>query len=95
MLSLKLANLFLDAQLGLKLGDFGLSATVPAWPQVRRTVCGTPNYIAPEVLRQLGHSAEVDIWAFGVLLFHLLTGRTPFSAPTHDQVYERILENAP
>ena len=47
-----------------------------------RTLCGTPNYIAPEMLAKNGHSYEVDIWAIGCILFALLVGKPPFETQT-------------
>lgn len=60
---LKLGNLFLDESGRIKLGDFGLASRLEAPHQRRTTLCGTPNYIAPEVLdNHGGHSFEVDVW---------------------------------
>jgi len=59
---LKLSNLFLGKELKLKLGDFGLATRLEFQGEKKRTVCGTPNYIAPEILDgKIGHSFEVDI----------------------------------
>src|SRR5690606_6004708 len=67
---LKLGNLFLSEKMCLKVGDFGLATRLDYEGERRRTVCGTPNYIAPEVLEgKLGHSYQVDIWALGVILY--------------------------
>jgi len=52
----------------VKVGDFGLAAKMDLDGEKRRTICGTPNYIAPEVLdKKQGHSFEVDVWALGVI----------------------------
>ena len=61
----------------VKIGDFGLATTVDEGER-KRTLCGTPNYIAPEVLEKRGHSFEVDIWAIGCILYTLLFGKPPF-----------------
>lgn len=68
---LKLGNLFLKEGPNLKLGDFGLATLVYGEDDRKRTICGTPNYIAPEVLEggERGHSYEVDIWSFGVIMY--------------------------
>ena|SRR5581483_6451870 len=65
---LKLGNIFISEQLTLKIGDFGLATTVDFEGERKKTLCGTPNYIAPEVLAKKGHSYEVDIWSIGCIL---------------------------
>jgi serine/threonine protein kinase len=67
---LKLGNIFLDADMNIKLGDFGLAALIMNDGDRKRTICGTPNYIAPEVLfgGGQGHSFEVDLWGVGVIM---------------------------
>ena len=91
---LKLGNLFLDADMRIKVGDFGLATRLTTADEKRRTICGTPNYIAPEILEgKEGHSFEVDIWSAGVILFTLLTGKPPFEAKDVKSTYKRILAN--
>ena len=75
---LKLGNLFLNDKMELKVGDFGLATKLDFVGERKKTVCGTPNYIAPEVLYGSGHSYEVDIWAVGVIIYTLLIGKPPF-----------------
>lgn len=76
---LKLGNLFLDKNMRLKVGDFGLAAQLEFAGDRRRTICGTPNYIAPEILdSKHGHSFEVDIWSLGVIVYTMVFGRPPF-----------------
>src|SRR5437868_4153975 len=61
---LKLGNLFIDHDMKIKIGDFGLATKLAHPNERKRTVCGTPNYIAPEILEgKEGHSFEVDIWS--------------------------------
>ena len=56
----------------IKVADFGLAAKIEQDGERRRTICGTPNYIAPEVLdKKLGHSYEVDVWSIGVIWYIL------------------------
>lgn len=88
---LKLGNLFLSEKLEIKLGDFGLAAKLEMDSQKRHTVCGTPNYIAPEILNnRKGHSFEVDIWSLGVILFTLLSGKPPFETSQVKETYQKI-----
>lgn len=91
---LKLGNLFLTSKMELKLGDFGLSAKLKYDGQRRKTVCGTPNYIAPEILeKKNGHSYEVDIWSLGVCIFTMLYGINPFNANDEKIICQKIKMN--
>ena len=65
---LKLGNLFLNDEMEVKIGDFGLATRVEREGERKRTLCGTPNYIAPEVLGKKGHSYEVDAWSLGCIV---------------------------
>ena len=91
---LKLGNIFLDSHMRVKVGDFGLAAKLSHPAERRKTVCGTPNYIAPEILKGKtnGHSFEVDIWSTGIIIYTLLLGRPPFEAENVDGTYRRILD---
>jgi len=72
---LKLSNLFIGSDMLFKLGDFGLASRLEFGIEKKRTFCGTPNYVAPEILEGLtGHSFEVDIWSLGIVLYTLLVG---------------------
>ena len=85
----------MDKDLVVKLCDFGL-ATKVVDDERKTTICGTPNYIAPEILNQnklgLGHSYEVDIWSLGVIMFTLLAGRPPFGALLSSLNAHRIIK---
>ena len=89
---LKLGNLFITENMELKIGDFGLAARVTHANPRKKTVCGTPNYIAPEVIDGLkkGHSYEVDIWAIGVIMYTLLIGKPPFQTKDVKSTYRLI-----
>ncbi|KAF2074231.1 hypothetical protein CYY_004477 [Polysphondylium violaceum] len=90
---LKLGNLFID-NMRIKLGDFGLSTKVEHDGERKKTICGTPNYIAPEILENLnGHSYEVDVWSIGIILYTLLIGKPPFETPDVRNTYQRIKQN--
>ncbi|KAG9448536.1 hypothetical protein H6P81_008501 [Aristolochia fimbriata] len=90
---LKLENLLLDEDGNLKISDFGLSALSQ---QVREdgllhTTCGTPNYVAPEVLVDKGYDgAKADLWSCGVVLFVLMAGYLPFDEPNVMNLYKKI-----
>lgn len=92
---LKLGNLFLDKDLKVKIGDFGLATTVEYEGERKKTLCGTPNYIAPEILDRKcgGHSYEVDVWSIGCIMYTLLFGRPPFETSSIDSTYRRIRNN--
>ena len=91
---LKLGNLYLSHNLEVKVGDFGLAAELSASNQRRKTFCGTPNYIAPEILEQKeGHSFEVDSWSIGVILYVLIIGKPPFESGNVKQTYKKVRLN--
>lgn len=74
----------------LKITDFGLSK--PEITGCKRTysVCGTPEYLAPEVLFKVGHGKPVDWWTLGALIFEMLTGFPPFYSPNREELLHRI-----
>lgn len=90
---LKLGNIFLNDDIIVKIGDFGLATKVEFDGQKKQTLCGTPNYIAPEMLSKAGHSYGVDIWAIGCILYTLLCGKPPFETESLKQTYARIRNN--
>ena len=94
---LKLGNLFLDRNMVVKVGDLGLATKLETAEEKRKTICGTPNYIAPEVIQgdraTRGHSFEVDVWSMGVIMYTLLVGKPPYEAKDVKATYQRILAN--
>lgn len=95
---LKLGNMFLTSEDVVKIGDFGLAITMEKPSNLNAdmnsgTLCGTPNYIAPEVLLKKGHRKHSDYWAIGCMTFALLIGHPPFETESLKQTYERILGN--
>jgi len=92
---LKLGNLFLTDKMELKIGDFGLATRLEFDGDRKRTICGTPNYIAPEILDgKQGHSYEVDVWALGVIIYTLIIGKPPFETSDVKTTYRKIKMNA-
>lgn len=92
---LKLGNILLDRNMCIKIGDLGLAAKLADPEERKRTLCGTPNYIAPEILENKhGHSFQVDIWSTGVVLYTLLVGRPPYESRDVKSTYKRILANS-
>jgi serine/threonine protein kinase len=86
---LKLENILLDLQGYIKFTDFGIAKQIIGKTY---TVCGTADYFAPETLRQSGHNRGVDWWACGVLIFIMTAGKSPFDAPSAQQIYKNIIK---
>ncbi|XP_011494158.1 PREDICTED: serine/threonine-protein kinase polo [Ceratosolen solmsi marchali] len=87
---LKLGNVFLNDDLYVKIGDFGLATKIQHDGERKQTLCGTPNYIAPEILTKAGHSYEVDIWSIGCIMYTLLVGKPPFETSSLKETYTKI-----
>ncbi|KAI9784837.1 MAG: Cell cycle serine/threonine-protein kinase cdc5/MSD2 [Geoglossum umbratile] len=89
---LKMGNIFLDANMNIKVGDFGLAALLYSPEGRRTTICGTPNYIAPEILEKSrnGHNFEVDLWSLGIIIYAMLVGTPPFQANTQEDIYKKV-----
>lgn len=85
---LKLENILIDWNGRLKLTDFGFAKIVP-WRSF--TLCGTPEYMAPEIILNKGHGIFVDWWSFGVLIYEFLAGFDPFGADSPMDIYQNIL----
>eukprot|EP00475_Leptophrys_vorax_P011238 TRINITY_DN17763_c0_g1_i1.p1 TRINITY_DN17763_c0_g1~~TRINITY_DN17763_c0_g1_i1.p1 ORF type:complete len:462 (+),score=111.52 TRINITY_DN17763_c0_g1_i1:274-1659(+) len=91
---LKLANIFLQNGLIVKIGDFGLAAQLMNPSERKKSFCGTPNYLAPELFdKQGGHSFEVDVWSLGVIMYTLLVGQPPFASSHVRTIFEKIKSN--
>lgn len=86
---IKPENLLLNENGRVLLADYGWS-NFKKDEDVRKTFCGTPEYIAPEMLRKEAHDHRIDIWSVGVLMFELLAGYSPFSARSNNDLYLNI-----
>uniref|UniRef100_UPI00358ED4CD ribosomal protein S6 kinase beta-1-like isoform X2 n=1 Tax=Myxine glutinosa TaxID=7769 RepID=UPI00358ED4CD len=88
---LKPENVMLNRQGHIKLTDFGLCKESIHDEAVTHTFCGTIEYMAPEILTRRGHNRAVDWWSLGTLLFDMMTGAPPFTAPNRKRTTEKIL----
>jgi aurora kinase len=88
---IKPENVLLSNNLVAKLTDFGWSNYIVDGEK-RTTMCGTPIYLAPEIILDKGHDETVDLWCIGVLLFELATATVPFAGENFDQLKENILK---
>ncbi|MEE6495269.1 hypothetical protein FKM82_001996 [Ascaphus truei] len=83
-------NFFISESMELKVGDFGLAARLEPLEQRKKTICGTPNYLAPEVLYRQGHGPESDVWSLGCVMYTLLCGSPPFETSDLKETYRCI-----
>ncbi|KAL8168796.1 UNVERIFIED_CONTAM: hypothetical protein K2H54_017319 [Gekko kuhli] len=90
---LKLDNVLLDHEGHCKLADFGMCKEGIRDGVTTATFCGTPDYIAPEILQEMLYGPDVDWWAMGVLLYEMLCGHAPFEAENEDDLFEAILND--
>jgi len=90
---IKLDNILLDSEGHCKLADFGMCRDGVIGGNLATTFCGTPDYIAPEILQELDYGASVDWWALGVLMYEMLAGQPPFEADNEDDLFESILSD--
>lgn len=88
---LKLENLLIDSDGHIKITDFGLCKQEISFADTTKTFCGTPEYLAPEVLEDNDYGHAVDWWGFGVVLYEMLCGRLPFYNRDHEVLFELIL----
>lgn len=88
---LKLENLLLDKDGHIKIADFGLCKEDITFGRTTKTFCGTPEYLAPEVLEDTDYGLAVDWWGVGVVMYEMMVGRLPFYNRDHDTLFELIV----
>ena len=92
---LKPENILLDSEGHIRISDFGLSKILYSSNQKTYSFCGTPEYIAPEILLNKGHSKPVDWWTFGILIYEMHAGHAPFTDDDPMNVYKMIINTKP
>jgi serine/threonine protein kinase len=78
---LKLSNILVDAKLQVKIIDFGCAVQLTDFDEEHHSLCGTPNYVSPDVINK-NHGLQTDLWSLGCILYYLLAGTAPFECPT-------------
>ncbi|KAH3683774.1 hypothetical protein WICPIJ_005249 [Wickerhamomyces pijperi] len=92
---LKLDNILLSPEGHIKLGDYGLCKPDMWFGNTTNTFCGTPEFMAPEILKEQSYSRAVDWWAYGVLLYQMLLGKSPFRGEDEDEIFNAIMTDEP
>ncbi|XP_068576069.1 protein kinase C delta type-like [Cebidichthys violaceus] len=92
---LKLDNVMLDKDGHIKIADFGMCKESVFGDARATTFCGTPDYIAPEILLGQKYTFSVDWWSFGVLVYEMLIGQSPFQGDDEDELFESIRSDTP
>ncbi|GAA5981589.1 hypothetical protein JCM11641_004108 [Rhodosporidiobolus odoratus] len=92
---LKLDNILLTLDGHVKVADYGLCKEDMYFGKTTSTFCGTPEFMAPEIILEQRYGRAVDWWAFGVLIYEMLLGQSPFRGDDEDEIFDAILEDEP
>ncbi|KAK4049323.1 Serine/threonine kinase [Microbotryomycetes sp. JL201] len=92
---LKLDNILLTLDGHIKVADYGLCKEEMWYGKTTSTFCGTPEFMAPEIILEQRYGRAVDWWAFGVLIYEMLLGQSPFRGDDEDEIFDAILEDEP
>ncbi|KAG7459035.1 hypothetical protein MATL_G00226910 [Megalops atlanticus] len=88
---LTLSNLLLTSSMNIKIADFGLATQLKLPSEKHFTMCGTPNYISPEVVTRSAHGLESDVWSLGCMFYAFLMGRPPFDTDTVKSTLSKVV----
>lgn len=87
---LKPENVLIDKDGYIKITDFGLSRLDITGPEGAKSICGTPEYLAPEIVMKLHYGKSVDWWTLGSIIFEMLVGVPPFFTENRNELFEKI-----
>lgn len=90
---LKLDNILLTLDGHVKIADYGLCKENMSYGVTTNTFCGTPEFMAPEILMDKPYNRAVDWWAFGVLIYEMLLGQSPFKGDDEEEIFEAIMDD--
>ena len=86
---LKPQNILVDKNYNLKISDFGLAKSCES-NTLLDTICGSPMYMAPEIMKYRKYDTKADLWSLGIIFYQMLTGKTPYTANSHAELMENI-----
>ena len=89
---LSLANLLLTRAMDVKIADFGLATQLSGPNDKHFTMCGTPNYISPEIAMRSAHGLEADVWSIGCMLYTMMVGQPPFDTQGVRNTLKKVIQ---
>lgn len=88
---MKLPNLLVTGEMRVKIADFGLATQLKTSAEKHMTMCGTPNYMPPEVAARISHGLPADVWSLGIMMYTLLVGRPPFDTDAVALTLQKVI----